>query len=135
MGFFFFALRNVKKILINPPKSFHDWKMKFFYIHEEVIPIAMIFFVNMVLVTVGMSEKWPERNKDVPVLLFNGEGKSRFTRVHSKLLVGVGVRPLRADEEFWYKQIKPNFMFVTTEMKNFANYPEKTEGARIITCY
>ncbi|KAM0006194.1 hypothetical protein Hdeb2414_s0181g00825671 [Helianthus debilis subsp. tardiflorus] len=41
--FFSFALFNVKKILINPPKSFHDWKMKFFFIREEVIPIAMLF--------------------------------------------------------------------------------------------
>ncbi|KAJ0894425.1 hypothetical protein HanPSC8_Chr09g0388941 [Helianthus annuus] len=32
-----------KKILLNPPKSFHDWKPKFFYIREEVIPIAMTF--------------------------------------------------------------------------------------------
>ncbi|MFS7898544.1 hypothetical protein Hanom_Chr03g00235561 [Helianthus anomalus] len=24
LGFFSYALRNVKKILINPPKSFHD---------------------------------------------------------------------------------------------------------------
>ncbi|MFS8019648.1 hypothetical protein Hanom_Chr15g01406181 [Helianthus anomalus] len=43
MGFFSFTLRNVKKILINPPKSFHDWNMKFFFIREEVIPIAMEF--------------------------------------------------------------------------------------------
>ncbi|MFS7911569.1 hypothetical protein Hanom_Chr02g00119691 [Helianthus anomalus] len=32
------------KLLINPPKIFHDWKMKFFYIREEVIPIAVIFW-------------------------------------------------------------------------------------------
>ncbi|MFS7920224.1 hypothetical protein Hanom_Chr03g00221911 [Helianthus anomalus] len=43
MGFYSFALRNVKKILINSPKSFHDLKMKFFFIREEVISIAMLF--------------------------------------------------------------------------------------------
>ncbi|KAM0019245.1 hypothetical protein Hdeb2414_s0026g00683291 [Helianthus debilis subsp. tardiflorus] len=44
MGFYSFASRGAaKKILLNPPKSFHDWKPKFFYIHEEVIPIAMTF--------------------------------------------------------------------------------------------
>ncbi|KAJ0917529.1 hypothetical protein HanRHA438_Chr05g0206971 [Helianthus annuus] len=43
MGFYSFALRNVKKIMLNPPKSFHDWKMKFFFIREKVMPIAMIF--------------------------------------------------------------------------------------------
>ncbi|MFS7998839.1 hypothetical protein Hanom_Chr12g01158741 [Helianthus anomalus] len=32
MGFFSIALRTAKKILKIPPKSFHDWKMKFFFI-------------------------------------------------------------------------------------------------------
>ncbi|MFS7986123.1 hypothetical protein Hanom_Chr11g01006701 [Helianthus anomalus] len=43
LGFYSFGHRGAKKILINSPKSFHDWKMKFFFIREEVIPIAMIF--------------------------------------------------------------------------------------------
>ncbi|KAJ0548950.1 hypothetical protein HanIR_Chr08g0389611 [Helianthus annuus] len=103
MGFYSFALRDAKKILINPPKSFHDWKMKFFFIQEEVILIAMIFrepdvienedlpipkaedwylrllatpnrvFGEQVLVAAEMSDKWSARSKEVPVLLFNGE--------------------------------------------------------------
>ncbi|KAJ0667383.1 hypothetical protein HanPI659440_Chr17g0677221 [Helianthus annuus] len=44
MVFYSFASRGAaKKILLNPPKSFHDWKPKFFFICEEVIPIAMTF--------------------------------------------------------------------------------------------
>ncbi|KAJ0455180.1 hypothetical protein HanIR_Chr15g0748291 [Helianthus annuus] len=44
MGFYSFASRGAaNKILLNPPKSFHDWKQKFFFIREEVIPVAMIF--------------------------------------------------------------------------------------------
>ncbi|KAJ0510071.1 hypothetical protein HanIR_Chr11g0536481 [Helianthus annuus] len=44
IGFFSFASRGAaKKILLNPPKSFHDWKPKFFFIREEVLPIAMPF--------------------------------------------------------------------------------------------
>ncbi|KAJ0789568.1 hypothetical protein HanPI659440_Chr05g0205081 [Helianthus annuus] len=44
LGFYSFDKRaSAKKILLNPPKSFHDWKQKFFFIREEVIPIAMIF--------------------------------------------------------------------------------------------
>ncbi|KAJ0764369.1 hypothetical protein HanPI659440_Chr08g0291321 [Helianthus annuus] len=103
MGFYSFALGGAKKILINPPKSFHDWKMKFFFIREEVIPIAMIFresdvikkedlpilkgedwylrllatpnrvFGEQVLVTTGMRDKWSAHSKEVHVLLFNGE--------------------------------------------------------------
>ncbi|KAF5772065.1 hypothetical protein HanRHA438_Chr13g0583471 [Helianthus annuus] len=46
IGFYSFGNRSsAKKILLNPPKSFHDWKMKFFFFffREEVISIAMIF--------------------------------------------------------------------------------------------
>ncbi|KAJ0489429.1 hypothetical protein HanHA300_Chr12g0443981 [Helianthus annuus] len=44
MGFYSFGYQGAaKKILLNPPKSFHDWKQKFFFIREEVIPIAMTF--------------------------------------------------------------------------------------------
>ncbi|MFS8004432.1 hypothetical protein Hanom_Chr13g01225711 [Helianthus anomalus] len=46
IGFYSFGnCGAARKILISPPKSFHDWKMKFFFIRE-----------------------------DVPVLMFNGEG-------------------------------------------------------------
>ncbi|MFS7937931.1 hypothetical protein Hanom_Chr05g00433551 [Helianthus anomalus] len=102
MGFFSFALRNAKKILISPPKSFHDWKMKFFYICAEVIPMAMQFramgpiakehmaisrgttwyenlmalpnlvFGEQVFVAAGMSDRWPEDIESVFVLLFDG---------------------------------------------------------------
>ncbi|KAM0035403.1 hypothetical protein Hdeb2414_s0015g00445971 [Helianthus debilis subsp. tardiflorus] len=105
IGFYSFDNRGVaKKILISPPKSFHDWKMKFFFIREEVMPIAMIFresdkiekeelpilkgsdwymnllvtpnriFGEQVLVEAGMSDKWLELSEGVPVLKFNGEG-------------------------------------------------------------
>ncbi|MFS8010246.1 hypothetical protein Hanom_Chr14g01294791 [Helianthus anomalus] len=44
MGFYSFGNRGAaKNILISLPKSFHDWKMKFFFIREEVTPITMIF--------------------------------------------------------------------------------------------
>ncbi|KAF5795709.1 hypothetical protein HanRHA438_Chr08g0354381 [Helianthus annuus] len=44
IGFYSSSNRGVaKKILIGPPKSFHNWKMTFFFIREEVIAIAMIF--------------------------------------------------------------------------------------------
>ncbi|KAM0045458.1 hypothetical protein Hdeb2414_s0009g00304101 [Helianthus debilis subsp. tardiflorus] len=44
MGFFSFGSQgSAKKILLNSPKGFHDWKQKFFFIREEVIPITMNF--------------------------------------------------------------------------------------------
>ncbi|MFS7987656.1 hypothetical protein Hanom_Chr11g01025461 [Helianthus anomalus] len=43
-GFYFFAQRDLaKKILSNPPKSFHEWKPKFFFIKVGVIPMKMVF--------------------------------------------------------------------------------------------
>ncbi|MFS7966843.1 hypothetical protein Hanom_Chr09g00778611 [Helianthus anomalus] len=84
-----------KRLLINPPNSYHDWKGNFFYICEEVIPVAMEFrdptpipkkdlktpkgttwyeklislpnleFGGQVLVATGMSDKWPSTNTNV----------------------------------------------------------------------
>ncbi|KAF5771477.1 hypothetical protein HanXRQr2_Chr13g0565351 [Helianthus annuus] len=159
LGFFSFALWNVKKILINPPKSFNDWKMKFFFIREEVIPISMEFrqsgsipnedikiphkegwynkikvtpnrvFGEQVLVTDGMSDKCPERSKDVSVLLFNGEEVALYQSAFPTFSGAMGARPLRDGEEKWYEQIKPNFMYARVEL--FAAPPVATEGARI----
>ncbi|MFS7900037.1 hypothetical protein Hanom_Chr10g00944811 [Helianthus anomalus] len=101
MGFYYFGNRgSVMKILLNPPKSFHDWKQKFFFIREEVIPITMILrepyaikkeelaipkgadwhlkltatqnrvFGENVLVVAQISDKWPKDNDEVPVLKF-----------------------------------------------------------------
>ncbi|KAJ0502635.1 hypothetical protein HanHA300_Chr11g0415151 [Helianthus annuus] len=42
-GFYSFnsRTRGVSPCSANPPKSLHDWKQKFFYIHRGVIPIDM----------------------------------------------------------------------------------------------
>ncbi|MFS8000422.1 hypothetical protein Hanom_Chr12g01178121 [Helianthus anomalus] len=43
-GFYSFSARNnVTAIGANPSKSLHDWKHKFFYIREVVIPKKMTF--------------------------------------------------------------------------------------------
>ncbi|MFS7956705.1 hypothetical protein Hanom_Chr07g00657651 [Helianthus anomalus] len=103
--FYSFGNRGLaKKILLNSPKSFHDWKMKFFFIREEVIPITMIFrepdtidkkeppipkgvdwylkltampnriFGENVLVTAQMSDKWPETSNKVSIWKFEDRG-------------------------------------------------------------
>ncbi|MFS7962947.1 hypothetical protein Hanom_Chr08g00732451 [Helianthus anomalus] len=105
MGFYSFGNRGAaKKILLNPPKSFQDWKQKFFFIREEVMPIAMIFraqdmiekeelaipkkeswyvkltptpnrvFGENVLVEAQMSDQWPEDSTEVLVLKFQDRG-------------------------------------------------------------
>ncbi|KAF5759311.1 hypothetical protein HanXRQr2_Chr16g0739711 [Helianthus annuus] len=101
MAFYSFGSRgSAKKILLNPPKSFHDWKQNFFFIREEVIPIAMTFrapdmiekeelsipkkedwylqltatpnrvFGKNVLVAARMSDQWPAESNEVTVLKF-----------------------------------------------------------------
>ncbi|KAJ0582107.1 hypothetical protein HanRHA438_Chr04g0191431 [Helianthus annuus] len=98
IGFYSFSNRGAaKKILISSPKSFHDWKMKFFFIRKEVIPIAMIFresdkidkeelpipkgadwylkllatpnriFGENVLVAAHISDNWPENSEEAHI--------------------------------------------------------------------
>ncbi|KAJ0566151.1 hypothetical protein HanIR_Chr06g0270571 [Helianthus annuus] len=130
LWFFSFALCNVKKILINPLKSFHNWKMKFFFVREEVIPIAMLFHEpgtidkedtpipkkaawydklcatpnrvvgEQVFVAAVMSDKWSERSREVPVLLLHGEDVALYQSASQTFGGSMGVRPLRDDEEF-----------------------------------
>ncbi|KAJ0742870.1 hypothetical protein HanPI659440_Chr10g0369101 [Helianthus annuus] len=159
MGFFFFALRNTKKILISPPKSFHDWKMKFFYIHAEVTPMAKQFrnrgpipkedvaiprgaawyenllallnrvFGEQILVAVGMSEKWSKDSENILVLLLEGEETALYQGAFFTFAGVMGTRPLRDGEEFWSEQMRPNFMHARLEA--FATPPIASEGACI----
>ncbi|MFS7946422.1 hypothetical protein Hanom_Chr06g00536151 [Helianthus anomalus] len=115
--------------------------MKFFFIREEVIPIAMEFrqsgpianedakipreerwynkimatpkrvFGKQVLVAAGKSNKWPERSKDVPFLQFNGEEAALYQSAFLTFSETMGVWPLAMAKEYWYEQIKPNFMY------------------------
>ncbi|MFS7894208.1 hypothetical protein Hanom_Chr00s001414g01681791 [Helianthus anomalus] len=40
-GFYYFVQRaSTKKILLQPPKSFHDWKQKFFFMKVWIKPAA-----------------------------------------------------------------------------------------------
>ncbi|MFS7921320.1 hypothetical protein Hanom_Chr03g00235411 [Helianthus anomalus] len=162
IGFYSFGNRGAaKKILIGPPKSFHDWKMKFFFIREEVMSIAMIFreldkiekeelpipkgadcymnllatpnqiFGEQVLVAVQMSDKWPETSEDVPVLKFNSEETQLYQAAFPTFGGSMGVHPLRSGEPHWYEQIKGNFLYPPAGV--FANPPSATEGAQLPT--
>ncbi|MFS7935788.1 hypothetical protein Hanom_Chr05g00407691 [Helianthus anomalus] len=109
---FLFLLRGAKKILINPPKSFHDWKMKFFYIREEVIPIAMDF-----------RNAAPVPKEDMKI------SRSIYHRVFPAHAGVMGLRPLRASEEYWFERIRPNFIYARVDL--FVAPPAMTEGAHI----
>ncbi|KAF5766848.1 hypothetical protein HanRHA438_Chr15g0732731 [Helianthus annuus] len=71
LGFYSFAQRSsVKKILLHPPKSFHVWKPKFFFIKDGVISMKMTFRgkEDIVAETIQTpdSETWYLDLKDVP---------------------------------------------------------------------
>ncbi|KAJ0479985.1 hypothetical protein HanIR_Chr13g0626331 [Helianthus annuus] len=71
-GFYSFIQRaSAKKILLTPPpKSFHDWKAKFFFIKAGVIPMKMVFRgkekVATETIQTPYSEAWYQDIKDVP---------------------------------------------------------------------
>ncbi|KAF5765838.1 hypothetical protein HanXRQr2_Chr15g0708341 [Helianthus annuus] len=70
-GFYSFVQRaSVKKILLQPPKSFHDWKQKFFFIKAGVVPMRMIFRgkedVPTETIQTPVDENWYQDLKDVP---------------------------------------------------------------------
>ncbi|KAF5791709.1 hypothetical protein HanRHA438_Chr09g0409561 [Helianthus annuus] len=141
MGFYSFGLRAAKKILINPPKSFHDWKMKirsrrknFQFQRRLTITCTYSrhqtgFLVNQVLVAAGMSDKWPEHSEEVPVLMFNGEVAQLYQAAFPTFGGAMGMRPLESGEVCWYEQIKANFLYPPA--RAFANPTTTIEGAQL----
>ncbi|KAF5810464.1 hypothetical protein HanXRQr2_Chr04g0169711 [Helianthus annuus] len=93
-GFYSFVQRaSAKKILLQPPKSFHDWKPKFFYIKAGVIPMKMVFRVKEDVVPetiqTPFSENWHQDLKDVPSIehpekALVAAGMSLFWRMEEK---------------------------------------------------
>ncbi|KAJ0599120.1 hypothetical protein HanHA300_Chr00c0019g0682991 [Helianthus annuus] len=70
-GFYSFAQRlSAKKILLSPPKSFHEWKPKFFYIKAGGIPMKMTFRgaedIEVETLKTLAAEIWYQDMKDVP---------------------------------------------------------------------
>ncbi|KAM0057522.1 hypothetical protein Hdeb2414_s0005g00159131 [Helianthus debilis subsp. tardiflorus] len=75
-----------------------------------------------------MSDKWPEQSKDVPVLLFDGQEVALYQSAFPASSSTMGVRPLCSGEEYWFEQIKPNFMYARAKL--FAAPTAAIEGAR-----
>ncbi|KAM0039886.1 hypothetical protein Hdeb2414_s0012g00387241 [Helianthus debilis subsp. tardiflorus] len=133
--------------------------MKFFFIREEVIPIAMIFrepdviekeelpipkrvdwylkltatpnrnFGENVLVAAQMSDKWPKTSNEVPILKFEDREAHLYQAAFPTFGGSMGVRPLQSGEPYWYEQIKGHFLYPPAGA--FANTPTATEGAHL----
>ncbi|KAJ0536654.1 hypothetical protein HanIR_Chr09g0444021 [Helianthus annuus] len=76
-----------------------------------------------------MSDQWPADSKDVPVLMFNDREAQLFQAAFPNFGGSMSVRPLQAGEEYWYHQIRGNFMYPVADA--FASPPIATEGAQI----
>ncbi|KAJ0788159.1 hypothetical protein HanPI659440_Chr05g0188411 [Helianthus annuus] len=140
-GFYSFVQRaSAKKILLQPPKFFHDWKPKFFYIKAGVILMEMSSrgkedVLPKALVGSGMSLCWRMNREDKPVYMKDGKGKiwgflTLFFEFAPFLLFSVvslyvvafereggkmTIVSKRADEELWYLQIVKNFVLPRDE--------------------
>ncbi|MFS7961294.1 hypothetical protein Hanom_Chr08g00713271 [Helianthus anomalus] len=89
-------------------------------------------FGEQVLVVAGISDKWPARSKEVPVIMFNGEGMFPYFLVQSAFPTfggAMGVRLLGDGEVFWYEQIQDNFMYPPAG--SFASPPTAIEDAHL----
>ncbi|KAM0071438.1 hypothetical protein Hdeb2414_s0001g00025251 [Helianthus debilis subsp. tardiflorus] len=123
--------------------------------YEKLLMLPNQAFGEQVLAVKGMSDKWPQDKENVPVLLLGDEGKSpcffflRNFRIGYILIIAscsnvevalyhctfpahasvMGVRPMRDGEEYWSKQIRPNFMYARADL--FAAPPIAIEGTHI----
>ncbi|KAJ0735265.1 hypothetical protein HanPI659440_Chr11g0430171 [Helianthus annuus] len=141
-GFYSFVQRaSAKKILLNPPKSFHDWKHKFFFIKAGVIPMRMVLrgkedvpietlqtpseetwyqdlkeipniaLPEKALVGAGMSLNWKMDRDDKPVYTEGGHVVSLYVVAYKREGGRMGTIKKNPDEEFWYDRIAKNFSF------------------------
>ncbi|MFS7945428.1 hypothetical protein Hanom_Chr06g00524181 [Helianthus anomalus] len=128
-GFNSFMQRaSAKKILLQPPKSFHDWKQKFFFIKVGIMPMRMTFRgkedVPTKTIQTSFSENWYSDLKEVPSIALPektlvGAGMSlnwRMNREEKPVYMEDGKSgkmatiPKKPDEELWYHRIVRNFV-------------------------
>ncbi|KAM0038561.1 hypothetical protein Hdeb2414_s0013g00416331 [Helianthus debilis subsp. tardiflorus] len=145
-GFYSFVKRaSAKKILLQPPKSFHDWKPKFFFIKAGLIPMKMTFrgkedvatetiqtpfseawyqdlkdvpsivLPEKALVDVGMSLFWRMERENKPVYMEEGKVVLLYVIAFEREGGSMATIPKRADEELWYLQIIKHFAFPRDE--------------------
>ncbi|KAM0009820.1 hypothetical protein Hdeb2414_s0085g00783031 [Helianthus debilis subsp. tardiflorus] len=124
-GFYSFPQRPaVKKILLAPPKSFHEWKTKFFYIKRGVIPVKMNFrgaedivvetpktpeAEIWALVAAGMSLHWKAEPHDKPVYVEDDNIVALYVVAYKRENGKMTTIQKGANEETWYHHIVKNF--------------------------
>ncbi|KAM0052184.1 hypothetical protein Hdeb2414_s0007g00245281 [Helianthus debilis subsp. tardiflorus] len=116
-GFYSFAqCPSAKKILLSPPKSFHEWKPKFFFIKAGVIPMKMTLrgAEDTEVETLKTSEAgiWYQDMKDhhdKPVYVEDDKIISLYVVAYKREHGKMTTVQKSANEEPWYHQIVRNF--------------------------
>ncbi|KAJ0447759.1 hypothetical protein HanHA89_Chr17g0708981 [Helianthus annuus] len=139
-GFYSFVQRAyAKKILLQPPKSFHDWKQKFFFIKVGVILMRMMFqgkedvpnktiqtpidenlyqdlkdvpsiaLPEKALVGASMSLNWQMNREEKPVYMEGDKIVSLYVVAFEREGVKMATIAKMSDEELWYHRIVSNF--------------------------
>ncbi|MFS8006630.1 hypothetical protein Hanom_Chr14g01251461 [Helianthus anomalus] len=126
---------------VTTPKSFHDWKHKFFFIKVGVIPMKMVFrgkeeaptetiqtphsenwyqdlkdvplftLLEKALVGATMSLCWRMNREDKPVYMEGDKVVSLYVIAFDRYGGKMATIPKKPDEEFWYHRIARNFVF------------------------
>ncbi|MFS7999219.1 hypothetical protein Hanom_Chr12g01163461 [Helianthus anomalus] len=99
LGFYsLFAHKGVKKILEVPPKGFHQWKSKFFYIKA----VALVCKLEIR----SVYQRIP---KEMLAILYRRNVIGLWRMFASDNKVKIGAEPCDDGEEGWYKTIVGNF--------------------------
>ncbi|MFS7931762.1 hypothetical protein Hanom_Chr04g00359781 [Helianthus anomalus] len=122
-GFYSFVQReSAKKILLQPPKSFHDWKQKFFFIKVRVIPMRMTFRgkedVPTETIQTHVDENWYKDLKDVLSIVLPKKAlfgpsmslKWKMSREEKPVYMEDGKNKIGRRWELWYHHIVRNFV-------------------------
>ncbi|MFS8008043.1 hypothetical protein Hanom_Chr14g01268041 [Helianthus anomalus] len=128
-GFYSFMQRaSAKKILLQPPKSFHDWKQKFFFIKDvptetiqtpfsenwcqDLKDVPSIALPEKALVGASMSLNWRMNREEKPVYMEDGKVVSLYVVAFEREGGKMASIPKKPDEELWYHRIVRNFVLL-----------------------
>ncbi|MFS7973370.1 hypothetical protein Hanom_Chr09g00855821 [Helianthus anomalus] len=115
-GFYSFAQRSsAKKILLHPPKSFHDWKPKFFFIkagtiqtphsetwYQDLKDVLSIELPERAIAAAGISLYWKMDREDKPVYMEGDKIVSLYVVAYGRENGRMATILKRADKELWY---------------------------------
>ncbi|MFS7905762.1 hypothetical protein Hanom_Chr01g00051481 [Helianthus anomalus] len=137
-GFYSFVQRSsAKKILLQPPKSFHDWKHKLFFIKVGVIPIRMTFRGKADVPTETiqtpvdencMSLNWWMNREDKPVYMEGDKIVSLYVVAFERKGGKMATVAKKPDEELYHF-----LRFIVGELSNLGIGPEKKRRAPTTT--